>query len=355
MTPDATRSRRDGPSFASSAVVITLTVAAAFAGYQLRAVNDQLELQRSELRRNEETTQELLAEVTRMRLEQSAAGKGAFALLEKLQTYAPMMSDARVTEPDYQNAKKEVDAILRAFEALGKEAGWGPVMARLQTADPRKDFDEVKWLLEAAVRLDLTAGKQLLKDVMLGLRLPNPRLRWFACRVMADRDINLTRKLMRQILLTESSRGINTDRAARYSMPIPDQAAYAVTGFHNFVTRYIQIDDPQTEDTLLQLLNRVEHDQVTIQECVKELGRRRCKRAVKPIKRLYDNPPLAQQNPLFFGHLIDAIATIEGRDSIAWLESKLPTAATDVVAARIQNALDCVRAGKPVIPQVAPK
>ena len=355
MTPAATAPRRDRNTLASSMLAVALTVAVAVAGYQLKALRDELHLQRAQLRQQETTMQELLGEVTRLRLEQSAEGMGAPALLEKLKTYAPLMSDARATEPDYQNAKKEIVAILRAFESLGKEAAWSPVMARLEAADPRKDFDEIKWLLEVAVRLDLGAGKQIVKEVMLGLRMPNPRLRWFACRVMTERDIQLARQLMRQILLTESSRGINTDRAASYNMPVPDKAAYAVTGFNNFVSRYLQTDDPETEDTLMQLLHRVEHDQITIQECVKELGRRKCKRAVKLIKKLYDDPPLAQQNPLFFGHVIDAIATIDGRDSIAWLESKLPTAVTDVVAARIQNALDCVRAGKPVIPQVGPR
>lgn len=323
--------------------------------YQSNRNERALGEQRARLEASERLLEELLGEVTRLRIEQSVDGMGAPALLEKLQTYAPLMSDARATEPDYQNAKKEIVAILRAFEALGKDAAWAPVMARLESADPREDFDEVKWLLEIAVRLDLSAGKQLVKDVMLGLRMPNPRLRWFACRIMTQRDIQLARQLMRQILMTESSRGINTDRAATYNMPIPDKAAYAVTGFNNFVTRYLETDDPKTEDTLMQLLLRVEHDQVTIQECVKELGRRECKRASKLIKKLYDNPPLAQQNPLFFGHVIDAVATIDGRDSIEWLESKLPTAATDVVAARIQNALDCVRAGRPVRPQIGPR
>ena len=344
--------RRSSPL---TALLLTAAAAAAcFAGYQAWRNGDQLRAQGEQLTKSQLTIEAMLGELTRLRIEQSAEGMGAAALLEKLQTYAPLMSDARATEPDYQNAKKEIQAILRAFEALGKEDGWRPLVARLETADPRKDFDEVKWLLEAAVRLDLTAGKQIVKDVMLGQRLPNPRLRWFACRVMSNRDIQLARQLLRQILLTESARGINTDRAATYNMPVPDKAAYAVTGFNNFVTRYLQTDDPKTEDTLMQLLLRVEHDQITIQECVKELGRRKCKRAVKLIKKLYDAPPLAQQNPLFLGHVIDAIATIDGADAVEWLESKLPNAATDVVAARIQNALDCVRSGRPVVPQVAP-
>jgi len=337
---------------ASLFLLTALVGAVAFTAYQSWSNGRQIQEQRELLATSERTVAELLGEVTRLRIEQSADGMGAPALIERLQHYAPMVSDSRVTEPDYQNAKKEIVAILRAFEALGSDEAWRPLVARLEVADPRKDFEEVKWLLEAAVRIDLSAGKQIVKEVMLGLRLPNPRLRWFACRVMTERDIQLARQLMRQILLTESSRGINTDRAATHGMAIPDKAAYAVTGFNNFVTRYLQTNDPKTEDTLIQLLNRVEHDQITIQECVKELGRRKSKRAVKQIKRLYDHPPLAQQNPLFFGHVIDAVATIEGKDSIEWLEARLPNAATDIVAARIQNALNCVRAGKPVGPQV---
>ncbi|MCK5940411.1 MAG: hypothetical protein KAI24_00465 [Planctomycetes bacterium] len=338
----------------SSATGILLTVtlvAACFTAYQTWANHARLAEQAERLTASEQLLQEVLGEVTRMRIEQRAEGKGAAALIEKLQVYAPLMSDARVPEPDYQNAKKEIVAILRAFESLGKERAWQPVMARIEEADPRKDFEEVKWLLEVAVRLDLEAGKQLVKDVMLGLRLPNPRLRWFASRIMTERDKPLAQQLLRRILMTESSRGVNLDRAGQHGMAIPDQAAFAVTGFNNFVTRYLQTDDPKTEDTLIQLLHRVEHDQITIQECVKELGRRKCERALDLIKKLYDDPPLDQQNPLFLGHVIDAVATIGGKDEIAWLESKLPTAATDVIAARIQHALDCVRAGKPIVPQ----
>lgn len=348
MTSAAPERRQPATIF----LLTALLCAVLLTGYQSWSNGRELEAQAERLAESQQTVKDLLGEVTRLRIEQSVDKMGAVALIERLQTYAPLMSDARVPEPDYQNAKKEIVAILRAFETLGKEEAWKPVVARLEKADPRKDFEEVKWLLEVAVRIDLTAGKQIVKEVMLGLRLPNPRLRWFACRVMTERDIQLARQLMRQILLTESSRGINTDRAATYGMSVPDKAAYAVTGFNNFVSRYLQTDDPKTEETLIQLLHRVEHDQITIQECVKELGRRKSKRAVKLIKKLYDNPPLAQQNALFFGHVIDAVATIEGKDAIEWLEAKLPTAATDIIAARIQNALDCVRAGRPVVPQV---
>jgi hypothetical protein len=140
--------------------------------------------------------------------------------------------------------------------------------------------------------------------------------------------------------MTESSRGINLDRAQGAGMQIPDQAAYATTGFNNFVQRYIVSEDSKLEETLTVLLTRVEHDAITIQECIKELGKRKSLPALASIKKVYDNPPLEQQNPLFLNICVRAIDQIEGEASVAWLEEKLKTAPTDVVANTIQTLLD---------------
>ena len=72
--------------------------------------------------------EEVLGEMTRIRIEQSTELKGPEGLLEQLHTYAPMAADARVTDPDYRNAKKEIQAVLRAFESIGTDA-WAPIMA----------------------------------------------------------------------------------------------------------------------------------------------------------------------------------------------------------------------------------
>jgi hypothetical protein len=53
---------------------------------------------------NEAVLQEILGEVTRLRLERSASALGPAGLLEKLRTYAPLVASSRVPEPDYRAA-----------------------------------------------------------------------------------------------------------------------------------------------------------------------------------------------------------------------------------------------------------
>jgi len=285
---------------------------------------------------------DLLGEVTRMRIEQSAAGKGPQALIEKLQVYASLAADSRTSEPDYQNARREMQSILRAFEASGQNA-WQPIQDRLAQLDPSKSFDEIKWLLEASMRVDEAAAKQMVKEILLGHRMPNPRLRWWAADLLTREDSQLAGRLLRQVLLTESSRGVNPDRIGQYpGMSIPDPAAYAQKGFNNFVQKYLHTGDPKIEDTLLMLLGRVEHDAITIQDCIKALGDRKCQRAVEPIKHLYANPPLRQQNPLFLNYCVRAVFDIQGCDAKAWLEEVIANAPTPEVAGVAADLLeDC--------------
>src|SRR5688572_22612103 len=179
----------------------------------------------------------VLGEVTRMRLEQSAGIQGPQGLLAKLRTYAPLIASSRTTQPDYQSAKKEMDAILLAFASAGQDA-WAPIMARLEELHGDKDFDEVRWLLRAAVRVDPKASKPLLQEVLLGRRLPSPRLRWQAAELLIDLDQPLAQKLLRQILVAETHRGVDPNRAQAYNGEIPDKAAMATQGFFNFVLWY---------------------------------------------------------------------------------------------------------------------
>jgi hypothetical protein len=230
-------------------------------------------------------------------------------------------------------------AIVLAFESCGNDA-WKPVTDRLREADAKIDFNEIKWLMEIAIRLDAKAGKQIAKEVLQGHRLPYPRLRWWAADLLLSHDKPLAGQLLRQILLTESSRGVNLNRAQAAGIQAPSQAAYATTGFNNFVQRYIRSEDSKLEETLTLLLTRIEHDAITVQECIKELGKRKSLPALASIKKVYDNPPLEQQNPLFLNICVNAVDKIEGEASVAWLEEKLKTAPTDAVANAIQTVLD---------------
>ncbi|MFK7742044.1 MAG: hypothetical protein AB8H80_17140 [Planctomycetota bacterium] len=286
----------------------------------------------------------LLGEVTRLRIEQSSEGRGPAALLEKLATYAPLTSNSRVTEPDYRNAKKELAAIVRAFEATDKQSAWQAVTARLREADPQKDFDEIKWLLEIALRLDKEPGKEIAKKILLGQRMPFPRMRWWAAELLIDHDVELARTLLRTILRNETSRGVDPSRAHAYGMTLPDPAAYATTGFNNFVQLYLRSKDPKTDETLIMVLGRFEHDKITLQDCVKALGERRSKKAVDTIKKLFDNPPFRQQDFFFLRYCAQAVADIEGIDAVPWLEEKLAAAQIEVNAKALQQILSDVQA-----------
>jgi hypothetical protein len=332
------------PSSPARAVAIVLlptlaAAAAAFAAYRVWRLEQQTAAVQAA---SEQSLQQVLGELNRIRIEESSSLKGPAGLLEKLRVYAPMLASSRTTEPDFKNAQKEMEAILRALASRGAEA-WAPLQARLAEVKPDKDFDELKWLLKAAVQLDPPAGKQLLKEALLGHRWPSPRLRYHVASLLVETDKQLAQGLLRQVLLTESARGIHPDRAAAHDAPIPDRAALATNGFHNFVAHYLRSGDPETDDTLLMVMTRTEHDVVTIQECVKALGERRAKRASPEIQKLYQRPPGASENVVFLRHCATAIAAIDGKAAVPFLEEALRTAGSEPLAKHLQELLSSVR------------
>jgi hypothetical protein len=120
---------------------------------------------------------------------------------------------------------------------------------------------------------------------------------------------------------------------------VPDRAAIANTGFFNFVVHYVRTDDPQLEQTLLMVLGRVEHDVVTIQECVKALGQKKASLAVPTIEKLYSSPPLQQENPVFLNHCLTALVEIQGASARPFLEQALAKSTNELVQKHIQFLL----------------
>jgi len=295
--------------------------------------------------KNDATLQEILGEVTRVRLEQRNEALGVNGLLAKLRKYSPMLTSSRIPEPDYQYARAEMDAILRALATIGKDA-WDPITARLRDLKADQDFDEARWLLRAATRVDPLPGKEIVKEVLAGKRLPSSRLRLDAARLMTEIDRPLAQTMLRQIMLTESSRGVNLERAgADYA--IPDPAALSASGFHNFVAQYVDSGDDQIDDTLLMVVGRSEHDLTTIQKCVEYLGKRRCERAVETIEKLYRKPPFHQENPLFMNHCLTALNAIRGDAARPFLEEALRTTTSDIVANHARTLLAVQTVARP--------
>lgn len=323
-------------------VAACAAASAALSGYLILSSRQEFARLGGALAARDSQLEQILAEVTRLRIEQSTGRQGPAALLEKLQTYAPLLANSRTTQPDYENARKEMNAVLRAFASLGQEA-WQPIVARMEGLRGDRDFDELKWLIEAATRVDKPAATTIVKQVLQGLKFPAPRLRWYAARLLVELDKPLAQSALRQILLTESGRGINLERAAAYGATVPDQAAYATTGFNNFIQYYVLSEDPQLEQTLLMLLGRTEHDTVTLQECIEVLGQRETAAAVEPIQKLFHHPPSQVENPLFLVKCLDSLASIQGEAARPFFEQALPKANTEMVANHLKRLL-----GKPI-------
>ncbi len=296
----------------------------------------------TELASHNETMQtqvtEALREITRMRIEQTVGGQGPAALLERLHSFAPLLASARTTEPDYQSAKTEMGKVILALPTYGQDS-WRLVTEQLEKANPQKDFDTIKWLLRAALAIDPKAGVAIAKDVLLGSRLPSPRLRWLAADELLEHDRSLAQTLLRRILLTESSRGIDPSRAAVYGASVPDAAAYATTGFHNFAQRYVTSGDPELENTLLAVLGRTEQDSVTLQCCIETLGERHCERAIEPIRRFCQNPPRGVEDPLFLMPCYTALDKIQGKAAQPFFNEMLEKITVPKLAEHVRGLL----------------
>lgn len=329
-------------STASRVLPTLLLLALAGAAYQLFALRAEqraaLDSQQAALDAAQARLDQLAGEVTLMRLEQRVGNQGPRALLEVLKTYAPILVSARTTQPDYAMAQQQMKAVLRAFGALGEDAA-GPIRARIDELDPKEHFDELRWLLEAYAHCAPEAGKAFVADVLAGSRKPSPRLRWAAAELLTRTDRPLAQRTLRRVLMTETSRGVDPDRAAAYGATMPDPAAIAATGFFNFVIHYLRTEDPEAEETLLAVLSRMDQDAATLQETIEALGAMRSARAQQRIEDLYRKPPGAQQNPLFLNKCLDALAAIRGPAVRPFLEEELAKAQHELVQKHIDHLL----------------
>lgn len=279
-------------------------------------------------------------EITRIRIEQRAEGSGVTALLEKLDYYAPLLTNASVPEPDYRWMRKEMDAILRAFASIGTEA-YEPILERFLSIPAGEQFDRRKWLLEAALAADPVRGKDLVQRVLRGYEPDVPvgsRLRWYAADVLLRVDKARAGLVLREILRSESSRG---PRRGDVGMPADIQAS---SGFDKFVARYVASDDPEMENTLVMILGRPEHDLMTHQSCVKALGELESRKAVPFIQKLFQDPPVIHENPIFQNHCLDALAEILGSEACPFFQQELRNVRHELVQAKLRELIkrfDC--------------
>ncbi len=269
----------------------------------------------------------------------STAGLGIDALLEKLAYWAPQLERAGTPAAELPAIRKYVEDVLAAVKGLGAEA-YPAVMRKFEATKARGEDELRKWLGRAAYAADRVRGKELWIDVLRGLQFPvSQRLREVAADELLELDRATAGRLLREILGYESSSGIDERRIPReYVERYPD-AVYAHAGhrpgFFNFVSRYVASGDPASEETLIMLLGRHEQDLMTVQECVKELGRLRSRAAVEKIQKLYAAPPAIQQNTIFQRHCLEAVGQILEREACDWFAQVQRSERDEVLAAKL--------------------
>ncbi len=338
-------------------LLATATLGAGYLAYGLHAEVRRLSAGAESRAQAESTwqkeTQQTLSrienEITRMRIEQRVGGQGPQALMQMLRTHAEALSNARTTGPDFVYSQDQMRAVLRAFASLGED-GYEKLAERFEGLDPAKHFDEMRWILEALVESAPDQGKQLAVKVLLGSVKPNPRMRWTAADLLLRTDKPLAQSTLRHVLLTETSRGLDPNRAAVHGTSVMDPAAVAASGFFNFVIHYLRSEDPQAEETLLQVLARPQQDIATLQETIEALGNLRSARAQHRIEELYLKPPGAQQNPLFLNKCLDALVAIRGKACKPWLQQQLAAAEHELVVQHIDRLLQEIDGKKPIAP-----
>jgi hypothetical protein len=280
----------------------------------------------------------IYGEVTRIRIEQRSDKKGPEALLEKLRTYSSLAVDSRLPQPDYAMAKKEMDAVMRAFASIGKDA-YAPIAARFRALDSARDYDEMNWLLQAACEADPQNGKNLVVSVLQGGSdvKPTARLRIAAADQLVKIDTPLAQVKLRQIVLSESHRGRDPARAAAHELPPLDPQSVAASSFFRFVLHYLRSGDPDAEDTVQQILMRDDNDTETIQEIIKWLGEKHCVAADGRVEELYRHPPLGSgDNAIFLNICLEALARIRGDAARPFFEHELARVTNPIVARKLQ-------------------
>ena len=201
------------------------------------------------------------------------------------------------------------------------------------------DDETRRWLLRAALRADRGAALQLTAAIARGTKTaPSAGFRLSAARELLDADRAFAGEVLRQIVDIESSRGVTRtpppELATDYERAIGVNVG---SQFFNFIHLFAATGHPEAEFVLRQVLGRNEHDMLTIQECVRELGRLKSAAAAPRIRELFDHPPGNTFNPMFQNACLQAVVEIEGAAACDWLREKQRTETTEMVAGRLQE------------------
>ena len=140
------------------------------------------------------------------------------------------------------------------------------------------------------------------------------------------------------ILEFESANGITRPLHPHFrNQPEAVISTNRIPDFFNFISRFVASGHPDVDGVLRQIIGRAEHDRMTYQECVKELGRMRTRLAADRIRELFEKPPFRERSPIFQNHCLQAIADIEGQEACSYFEEQLMKVDDKNVVTKLQS------------------
>ncbi|MEM7202005.1 MAG: hypothetical protein AAF628_17185 [Planctomycetota bacterium] len=319
---------------------LVLLAAALAAGYlDLRRNLTELRTEVGALRASASTQQSTLR---LLRYEQrSKTGLGMEALLSQLAFWGEQFHMATTPAVERDAVKEHLLAVIDGMGALPAGQAW-PRLERAFTESAEQDLQR-EWLLRAMEEIDAKAAAEHLERAVRGRSFEvSPRVRLFAARSLSRLDPTRAAAALREVLQTETSRGLDLKRIPPNLLAEhPDLQDWfpVYPGFWNFVDVYVATGDADTEGTLMMMLGRRnEHDLLTLQACVKALGKLGSHSAVKAIKDLFERPP-PQHHPMFRNHCLDALAAIEGAAAQPYLQEALQREQGNTIRGKLTDLL----------------
>lgn len=250
-------------------------------------------------------------------------GKGFNALLDHLTYWAPQLQESNAGTLEFFKIEERVENLV---EVMSQLPGVFPqIDATLRDGgvaaeDPATDDEIRKWLLRAGHAADPDKGKLLYTDLVRADKIDvSSRLRRIAVNALFEIDKKLTGEILHKILTNENARGIQ-----RPGAQLGPTRRGRQPQFYNFIEYYVASEHPDINRTLMQILDRPEHDLLTLQACTKFLGQRKVRPAVGRLKAMFwdQHTPHAGKvpNPLFRMKILNAIVKIEGSDAKEFLK-----------------------------------
>ena len=238
---------------------------------------------------------------------------GYKALLNHLLYWGPKIQVADAATGDKAIVREKVRGIADAMAALGPDIY--PFIEEtylkggVLTKDPATNDEVRNWLLLAARGADNARGTELIVDTLRDKLIRDKkfpvsqRLRLMAAKMLCagrDEDKRLAGEVLHEILTTDRSG--NTD-------------------LFNFVIEYQGTGHAKTEETMLMLLGRREHNRMTVQKAIQYLGQIKSDEAIEPVKKLFLNPPWRTGDNAYFRAIcLNVLDEIMGSDIVPFLE-----------------------------------